>query len=88
MTRGALNHGCYFLIASLLSVSLLASTQTGAKALFDVGGVGLVGVHYWFEDSRGEKFADPSSAGVGAKVALHVRRQCRRVPHGLDARFD
>jgi len=37
------------------------------------GGVQHVGVHYWFEDSRGERFADPAAAGAGSRITLHVR---------------
>jgi hypothetical protein len=37
------------------------------------GGTQYVGVHYWFENGRGEKFADPASAGVGSRITLHLR---------------
>lgn len=36
-------------------------------------GVTFVGVHYWFENDRGVKFADPASAGLGARVRMHLR---------------
>jgi hypothetical protein len=36
-------------------------------------GTAFVGVHYWFEDDRGVKFADPTSAGLGARVRMHLR---------------
>jgi hypothetical protein len=52
---------------------VLTPTQDGAKALFETGSTRFVGVQYWFEDGVGQKFADPASAGVGAKLALHVR---------------
>jgi hypothetical protein len=37
------------------------------------GGTRYVGVHYWFENGRGEKFADPAAAGVGSRISLHLR---------------
>jgi hypothetical protein len=37
------------------------------------GGTRYVGVHYWFENSGGEKFADPAAAGIGSRVSLHLR---------------
>lgn len=36
-------------------------------------GTAFVGVHYWFENDRGIKFADPGGAGLGAKVRMHLR---------------
>jgi hypothetical protein len=60
-------------LASLLFVSVLTPPQAGAKALFNIGGTGFVGVHYWFEDGGGQKLADPAGASVGSKVTLHVR---------------
>lgn len=36
-------------------------------------GTAFVGVHYWFENDRGVKFADPASAGLGARVRMHLR---------------
>jgi hypothetical protein len=36
-------------------------------------GVRFVGVHYWFEDNRGERFAEPGAAGLGARVRMHLR---------------
>jgi hypothetical protein len=36
-------------------------------------GTAFVGVHYWFENDRGVRFADPASAGLGAKVRMHLR---------------
>ena len=36
-------------------------------------GIAFVGVHYWFENDRGVKFADPASAGLGARVRMHLR---------------
>jgi hypothetical protein len=36
-------------------------------------GAAFVGVHYWFENDRGVKFADPASAGLGAKIRMHLR---------------
>jgi hypothetical protein len=37
------------------------------------GGTQYVGVHYWFENGRGEKFADPAAAGSGSRITLHLR---------------
>jgi hypothetical protein len=36
-------------------------------------GIRHVGVHYWFEDAAGKKFADPAAAGVGTRIKLHLR---------------
>ena len=36
-------------------------------------GTRYVGVHYWFENSRGVRFADPAAAGVGSRITLHLR---------------
>lgn len=36
-------------------------------------GTAFVGVHYWFENDRGVKFADPASAGLGARFRMHLR---------------
>jgi hypothetical protein len=36
-------------------------------------GAAFVGVHYWFENDRGVKFADPASAGLGARLRMHLR---------------
>ena len=49
--------------------SLSATGLTPVQTL----GTAFVGVHYWFENDRGVKFADPASAGLGAKVRLHLR---------------
>jgi hypothetical protein len=35
--------------------------------------VQYVGVHYWFEDGRGQRFADPAAAGVGSRITLPLR---------------
>jgi hypothetical protein len=73
ISSAAASHSCQFFVVSLLFVSVLTPPQGGAKALFDAGSTRSVGVHYWFEDGRGRKLADPSGAGVGSKVVLHVR---------------
>jgi hypothetical protein len=46
-----------------------------ATGLTPVGsfGVSFVGVHYWFEDDLGAKFATPVDAGEGAHLRMHVR---------------
>ena len=62
-----------FVVVSLLFVTGLTTPQAGAKSLFEAGSTRFVGVQYWFEDSRGQKFADPDAAGVGSTIALHVR---------------
>jgi hypothetical protein len=36
-------------------------------------GTAFVGVHYWFENDRGVKFADPASAGLETRVRMHLR---------------
>ena len=36
-------------------------------------GIRFVGVHYWFENERGVKFAEPAAAGLGARVRMHLR---------------
>jgi len=36
-------------------------------------GTAFVGVHYWFENDHGVKFADPAGAGLGATVRMHLR---------------
>jgi hypothetical protein len=36
-------------------------------------GTQFVGVHYWFENARGERFAEPGAAGLGARVRMHLR---------------
>jgi hypothetical protein len=36
-------------------------------------GTAFVGVHYWFENDRGVKFAEPASAGLGARVRMYLR---------------
>ena len=51
--------------ATLSSVTGLTPVQTFGTA--------FVGVHYWFENDRGVKFADPASAGLGARVRMHLR---------------
>jgi hypothetical protein len=56
--------------ASLLAVS--PSPVTGLTPV-QTRGTRFVGVHYWFENDRGAKFADPASAGLGAKVRMHLR---------------
>jgi len=63
-------HSC---LAVLLSVIAAASPQVGAKALFNSSSIWNVGVHYWFEDSRGQKYAAPADAAIGSRVTLHVR---------------
>jgi len=73
MGSGAVSYKCHSILASLLFVIAAAPLQTGAKALFNSSSTVNVGVHYWFEDSRGLKFADPAAAGAGSRVALHVR---------------
>jgi hypothetical protein len=73
MGSGTAGHNYQFFLASLLFVSVLTTPQAGAKALYNAGSTRFVGVHYWFEDSRGQKFADPVAAGIQSKVALHLR---------------
>jgi hypothetical protein len=73
MFAGAVARNFQSVVALLLFVSVLTASQAGAKALFEAGSTSFVGVQYWFEDSRGQKFADPGAAGAGSKVALHVR---------------
>src|SRR5439155_27289377 len=48
---------------------------SAGTGLTPVGTVGTryVGVRYWFEDARGEMFVDPAAAGVGSRIALHLR---------------
>jgi hypothetical protein len=77
MGSGAASHNCQLVLASLLIVSVLTPPQDGARALFDAGSTRFIGVHYWFEDSRGQKFVEPTAAGVGSKVTLHVRSNVR-----------
>jgi hypothetical protein len=36
-------------------------------------GTAFVGVHYWFENEGGVKFAAPASARLGTKVRMHFR---------------
>jgi hypothetical protein len=36
-------------------------------------GTAFVGVHYWFENDHGVKFADPANAGLGARLRMHLR---------------
>ena len=55
--------------ASLPSLTGLTPVQTFGTA--------FVGVHYWFEDDRGVKHADPASAGLGARVQMHLRGNTR-----------
>ncbi|HEX5069470.1 MAG TPA: hypothetical protein VFV78_04575 [Vicinamibacterales bacterium] len=49
------------------------STSTGARTMFETGGVQLVGLHIWFENAAGEAFAEPSAAGAGTRVKMHLR---------------
>ncbi|HEX6463791.1 MAG TPA: hypothetical protein VFZ98_05040 [Vicinamibacterales bacterium] len=56
--------------ATLSFVSLSPVTGLTPVQTF---GTTFVGVHYWFENDRGVKFADPPSAGLGAKVRMHLR---------------
>lgn len=55
--------------------SLSAGSPSPATGLTPVHTIGtaFVGVHYWFENDRGVKFADPASAGLGARVRMHLR---------------
>ena len=55
--------------ASLLPATLPATGLTPVQTV----GTAFVGVHYWFENDRGVKFADPASAGLGARVRMHLR---------------
>lgn len=73
MNGGAASYNWQALLPSLLFVGTLTMPQTGAKALFDAGSTNFVGVQYWFEDSRGQRFVDAAAAGVGSNVTLHVR---------------
>ena len=52
-----------------------AAGPSAATGLTPVGtrGTRHVGVHYWFENAAGKKFADPAAAGVGARIKLHLR---------------
>jgi hypothetical protein len=36
-------------------------------------GTQFVGVHYWFENERGQKFPAPGAAGLGARMRMHLR---------------
>jgi hypothetical protein len=70
-------------IAVLTSDAVFA--QAGAKALFNdpkpefaprwpgTSPPFPVGIHYWFENARGERFAEARKAGVGVPVRLHIR---------------
>ena len=48
------------------------SSLTGLTPVQTLG-TAFVGVHYWFENDHGVKFADPASAGLGARVRMHLR---------------
>ena len=50
----------------------LPSPVTGLTPV-ETFGTAFVGVHYWFENDRGVKFADPARAGLGARVRMHLR---------------
>ena len=52
-----------------------AAGPSPATGLTPVGTEGsrYVGVHYWFENGRGEKFADPAAAGIGSRITIHLR---------------
>lgn len=54
------------------SLSPSPSPVTGLTPVQSLGTT-FVGAHYWFENDRGVKFADPAGAGLGAKVRLHLR---------------
>ena len=54
------------------SLSSSPSPVTGLTPVHSLGTT-FVGAHYWFENDRGEKFADPVSAGLGAKIRMHLR---------------
>lgn len=55
------------------SVSLVLPSPLTGLTPVQTRGTTFVGVHYWFENDRGVKFADPVSAGLGAKVRMHLR---------------
>lgn len=66
------------LIALVLSaspvVAPVAAAPAGAKAMFrDPSSVQFVGIQYWFTNDRGDTFASPGAAGVGAHLTMHVR---------------
>jgi hypothetical protein len=52
--------------------SLPPSPATGLTPV-QSRGTAFVGVHYWFENDHGVKFADPGGAGNGAMVRMHLR---------------
>jgi hypothetical protein len=58
--------------AGQASLSPATPPATGLTPVQTVG-TAFVGVHYWFENDRGVKFADPASAGLGARVRMHLR---------------
>lgn len=49
------------------------ASLSSALTPVNVGGTQYVGLHYWFENDRGEPLADPASAGAGARLTLHLR---------------
>jgi hypothetical protein len=68
------------LVSVMLAVFLSpgAAAQSSAKALFNgpAGSTaypfGPVGIHYWFENEQGTRFAQARDAGVGARVRMHI----------------
>ena len=54
------------------AVASVAIPLTGLTPVQTLG-TAFVGVHYWFENDRGVRFADPASAGLGARVRMHIR---------------
>jgi hypothetical protein len=46
---------------------------TNGLSPVSVGGVQLVGLHFWFENASGVRFAEAVAAGMGAHVTMHLR---------------
>src|SRR5205823_4680495 len=78
VVRGvALNSGAQALFydpaAGQASLSAASPSPVTGLTPVQTHGVAFVGVHYWFENDRGVKYADPASAGLGARVRMHLR---------------
>ena len=60
---------------AVLTTAVSITQSPGAKAMFhEPQGTRFVGIHYWFENARGEKFAEASAVGpAGTPVTLKVR---------------
>jgi hypothetical protein len=46
---------------------------TDGLSKVSVGGVQLVGLHFWFENASGARFTEAAAAGMGAHVTMHLR---------------